>query len=74
MRPKVSEETSERLEATVDRVASVPASHLTHEQRVSYLLDVIDTLAAQHRLDAGDIEDLSPQELIELTREAERRL
>jgi hypothetical protein len=38
-RPTVDEETRDRLEKIVDRKADVPASVLTFNQQLSYLLD-----------------------------------
>ena len=39
MRPKVSEQTAERLKATVDDLARIPAHHLTFSQQLEFLLD-----------------------------------
>jgi len=38
-RPTVDEETRDRLEKIVDRKADVPASVVTFDQQLSYLLD-----------------------------------
>jgi hypothetical protein len=43
-RPTVKEETRDRLADLVDREADVPASILTFEQQLNYLLDHADAL------------------------------
>jgi hypothetical protein len=43
-RPTVKEETRDRLADLVDRKADVPASILTFEQQLNYLLDHVDDL------------------------------
>ena len=42
MRPKVSDETAEKIERVVGERIEVPVEHLTFEQRVDYLAELVD--------------------------------
>lgn len=46
-RPTVSEDTLDRLEEIADARAKVPASHLTPEQLITFLLDELDEADAR---------------------------
>ena len=57
MRPKVSDETAEKIDRVVDDRIEVPVDHLTFEQRVDYLAELVDgasesgaTMAAEKTL------------------------
>lgn len=40
MRPQVSIETSRRLDSLVDDLQSVPASNLSHDEQVQFILEL----------------------------------
>ena len=42
MRPKVSDETAQKIDRVVDDRIEVPVDHLTFEQRVEYLAELVD--------------------------------
>jgi len=41
-RPKLTEETTERITAAVDARTKVPAHHLTTDEQIAFVLDALD--------------------------------
>lgn len=53
MRPNVSDDVVERVEEIVDAEANVPVEHLTFEQRVAFLCELVEQRDDATAVDGG---------------------